>query len=152
MSSSQTNCLQYLDARNTPLLDHSAPFVARALRISSSLIILHLENASLSGRPLMLLGESLENRHRAQASAAPTCIPKHGEMTAARDRVVPMPGLPSQRCAARSRGGRSWHALANAWQSQCLPQVGDPVFLCQPSLWAVGVRQFWVAPVVKLMN
>lgn len=55
--SPQTNCLQYLDARNTPLLDHSAPFVARALRISSSLVVLHLENASLSGRPLMLLGE-----------------------------------------------------------------------------------------------
>ncbi|KAM6325750.1 LOW QUALITY PROTEIN: protein phosphatase 1 regulatory subunit 37 [Alca torda] len=51
----KTNCLQYLDARNTPLLDHSAPFVARALRISSSLVVLHLENASLSGRPLMLL-------------------------------------------------------------------------------------------------
>ena len=55
--SPQTNCLQYLDARGTPLLDHSAPFVARALRISSSLVVLHLENASLSGRPLMLLGE-----------------------------------------------------------------------------------------------
>uniref|UniRef100_A0A8B9NWN6 Protein phosphatase 1 regulatory subunit 37 n=1 Tax=Accipiter nisus TaxID=211598 RepID=A0A8B9NWN6_9AVES len=56
----KTNCLQYLDARNTPLLDHSAPFVARALRISSSLIILHLENASLSGRPLMLLATALK--------------------------------------------------------------------------------------------
>ncbi|KAM6188805.1 protein phosphatase 1 regulatory subunit 37 isoform 2-T2 [Sarcoramphus papa] len=55
-----TNCLQYLDARNTPLLDHSAPFVARALRISSSLLILHLENASLSGRPLMLLATALK--------------------------------------------------------------------------------------------
>lgn len=54
----QTSCLQYLDARNTPLLDHSAPFVARALRIRSSLAVLHLENASLSGRPLMLLGKS----------------------------------------------------------------------------------------------
>lgn len=54
---SQTSCLQYLDARNTPLLDHSAPFVARALRIRSSLAVLHLESASLSGRPLMLLGE-----------------------------------------------------------------------------------------------
>lgn len=53
----QTSCLQYLDARNTPLLDHSAPFVARALRIRSSLAVLHLENASLSGRPLMLLGK-----------------------------------------------------------------------------------------------
>lgn len=53
----QTSCLQYLDARNTPLLDHSAPFVARALRIRSSLAVLHLENASLSGRPLVLLGE-----------------------------------------------------------------------------------------------
>ncbi|XP_062460323.1 protein phosphatase 1 regulatory subunit 37-like, partial [Pezoporus occidentalis] len=51
----KTNCLQYLDARNTPLLDHAAPFVARALRISSSLVVLHLENASLSGRPLLLL-------------------------------------------------------------------------------------------------
>ncbi|XP_023581671.1 protein phosphatase 1 regulatory subunit 37-like, partial [Trichechus manatus latirostris] len=56
----KTSCLQYLDARNTPLLDHSAPFVARALRIRSSLAVLHLENASLSGRPLMLLGESQE--------------------------------------------------------------------------------------------
>ena len=55
---SQTSSLQYLDARNTPLLDHSAPFVARALRISGSLAVLHLENAGLSGRPLMLLGES----------------------------------------------------------------------------------------------
>ncbi|XP_029427487.1 protein phosphatase 1 regulatory subunit 37 isoform X2 [Rhinatrema bivittatum] len=56
----KTNCLQYLDARNTPLLDHSAPFVARALRISSSLTVLHLENASLSGRPLMLLATALK--------------------------------------------------------------------------------------------
>ena len=55
----QTSCLQYLDARSTPLLDHSAPFVARALRIRSSLAVLHLENASLSGRPLMLLGKSV---------------------------------------------------------------------------------------------
>uniref|UniRef100_A0A674A392 Protein phosphatase 1 regulatory subunit 37 n=1 Tax=Salmo trutta TaxID=8032 RepID=A0A674A392_SALTR len=52
----KTSSLQYLDARNTPLLDHSAPFVARALRISGSLAVLHLENAGLSGRPLMLLG------------------------------------------------------------------------------------------------
>ncbi|XP_068273456.1 protein phosphatase 1 regulatory subunit 37 isoform X1 [Nyctibius grandis] len=56
----KTNCLQHLDARNTPLLDHSAPFVARALRISSSLVVLHLENASLSGRPLMLLATALK--------------------------------------------------------------------------------------------
>uniref|UniRef100_A0A8V0Y854 Protein phosphatase 1 regulatory subunit 37 n=1 Tax=Gallus gallus TaxID=9031 RepID=A0A8V0Y854_CHICK len=56
----KTNCLQYLDARGTPLLDHSAPFVARALRISSSLVVLHLENASLSGRPLMLLATALK--------------------------------------------------------------------------------------------
>ncbi|NWX32768.1 PPR37 phosphatase, partial [Notiomystis cincta] len=56
----KTSCLQYLDARNTPLLDHSAPFVARALRISSSLVVLHLENTSLSGRPLMLLATALK--------------------------------------------------------------------------------------------
>ncbi|XP_065276752.1 protein phosphatase 1 regulatory subunit 37 [Emys orbicularis] len=56
----KTNCLQYLDARNTPLLDHSAPFVARALRISSTLVVLHLENAGLSGRPLMLLATALK--------------------------------------------------------------------------------------------
>ena len=55
----KTSCLQYLDARNTPLLAHSAPFVARALRIRSSLAVLHLENPSLSGRPLMLLGKSV---------------------------------------------------------------------------------------------
>ncbi|NXS77194.1 PPR37 phosphatase, partial [Erpornis zantholeuca] len=57
---SQTSCLQYLDARGTPLLEHSAPFVARALRISSSLVVLHLENTSLSGRPLMLLATALK--------------------------------------------------------------------------------------------
>uniref|UniRef100_A0A3Q2QDT6 Protein phosphatase 1 regulatory subunit 37 n=1 Tax=Fundulus heteroclitus TaxID=8078 RepID=A0A3Q2QDT6_FUNHE len=56
----QTSSLQYLDARNTPLLDHSAPFVARALRISGSLAVLHLENAGLSGRPLMLLATALK--------------------------------------------------------------------------------------------
>ncbi|KAK6295676.1 hypothetical protein J4Q44_G00333890 [Coregonus suidteri] len=56
----KTSSLQYLDARNTPLLDHSAPFVARALRISGSLSVLHLENAGLSGRPLMLLATALK--------------------------------------------------------------------------------------------
>ncbi|XP_068172969.1 protein phosphatase 1 regulatory subunit 37 [Antennarius striatus] len=56
----KTSSLQYLDARNTPLLDNSAPFVARALRISGSLAVLHLENAGLSGRPLMLLATALK--------------------------------------------------------------------------------------------
>ncbi|XP_027013344.1 protein phosphatase 1 regulatory subunit 37 [Tachysurus fulvidraco] len=56
----KTSSLQYLDARCTPLLDHSAPFVARALRISGSLTVLHLENAGLSGRPLMLLATALK--------------------------------------------------------------------------------------------
>ncbi|XP_073706570.1 protein phosphatase 1 regulatory subunit 37 [Garra rufa] len=56
----KTSSLQYLDARNTPLLDHSAPFVARALRISGSLTVLHLENAGISGRPLMLLATALK--------------------------------------------------------------------------------------------
>ncbi|XP_028333902.1 protein phosphatase 1 regulatory subunit 37 isoform X2 [Physeter macrocephalus] len=56
----RTSCLQYLDARNTPLLDHAAPFVARALRIRSSLAVLHLESASLSGRPLVLLATALK--------------------------------------------------------------------------------------------
>lgn len=56
----KTSSLHYLDARNTPLLDHSAPFVARALRISGSLAVLHLENAGLSGRPLMLLATALK--------------------------------------------------------------------------------------------
>uniref|UniRef100_A0A8B9JIP0 Protein phosphatase 1 regulatory subunit 37 n=1 Tax=Astyanax mexicanus TaxID=7994 RepID=A0A8B9JIP0_ASTMX len=56
----KTSSLQYLDARNTPLLDHSAPFVARALRISGSLAVLHLENAGISGRPLMLLATALK--------------------------------------------------------------------------------------------
>ncbi|XP_077578732.1 protein phosphatase 1 regulatory subunit 37 [Stigmatopora nigra] len=56
----KTSSLQYLDARNTPLLDHSAPFVARALRISGSLAVLHLESAGLSGRPLMLLATALK--------------------------------------------------------------------------------------------
>uniref|UniRef100_H3CQN1 Protein phosphatase 1 regulatory subunit 37 n=1 Tax=Tetraodon nigroviridis TaxID=99883 RepID=H3CQN1_TETNG len=56
----KTSSLQHLEARNTPLLDHSAPFVARALRISGSLAVLHLENAGLSGRPLMLLATALK--------------------------------------------------------------------------------------------
>ncbi|NXG18215.1 PPR37 phosphatase, partial [Grallaria varia] len=56
----KTSCLQYLDARNTPLLDAAAPFVARALRISSSLAVLHLESAALSGRPLLLLATALK--------------------------------------------------------------------------------------------
>ncbi|XP_062241149.1 protein phosphatase 1 regulatory subunit 37 isoform X1 [Platichthys flesus] len=56
----KTSSLQYLDAHNTPLLDHSAPFVARALRISGSLAVLHLENAGISGRPLMLLATALK--------------------------------------------------------------------------------------------
>lgn len=56
----KTSSLQYLDARNTPLVDHSAPFVARALRISGSLAVLHLENAGVSGRPLMLLATALK--------------------------------------------------------------------------------------------
>ncbi|KAI1893237.1 hypothetical protein AGOR_G00121640 [Albula goreensis] len=56
----KTSSLTYLDARNTPLLDHSAPFVARALRISGSLAVLHLENAGLTGRPLMLLATALK--------------------------------------------------------------------------------------------
>lgn len=56
----KTSSLQYLDARNTPLLDYSAPFVARALRISGSLTVLHLENAGISGRPLMLLATALK--------------------------------------------------------------------------------------------
>ncbi|NXK91731.1 PPR37 phosphatase, partial [Formicarius rufipectus] len=56
----KTSCLQYLDARNTPLLDSAAPFVARALRISSSLAVLHLESVALSGRPLLLLATALK--------------------------------------------------------------------------------------------
>lgn len=36
--------------------------MARALRIRSSLAVLHLENASLSGRPLVLLGEPRPGR------------------------------------------------------------------------------------------
>ncbi|CAJ0929353.1 unnamed protein product [Ranitomeya imitator] len=43
-----------------PIARPLAPFVARALRISSSLTVLHLENTSLSGRPLMLLATALK--------------------------------------------------------------------------------------------
>ncbi|NWQ71856.1 PPR37 phosphatase, partial [Neopipo cinnamomea] len=56
----KTSCLQCLEARNTPLPDAAAPFVARALRISSSLAVLHLESAALSGRPLVLLATALK--------------------------------------------------------------------------------------------
>ncbi|NXC01626.1 PPR37 phosphatase, partial [Orthonyx spaldingii] len=56
----KTKCLQYVDARNSPLPEHSAPLVARALRISSSLTVLHLESTGLSGRPLLLLATALK--------------------------------------------------------------------------------------------
>lgn len=84
----QTSCLQYLDARNTPLLDHSAPFVARALRIRSSLAVLHLENASLSGRPLMLLGE-LRGQGRLSGGTPPA-----GGWGSASHRALPAPPQP----------------------------------------------------------
>lgn len=85
----QTSCLQYLDARNTPLLDHSAPFVARALRIRSSLAVLHLENASLSGRPLMLLGEL-----RGQGRRISNMLPAGGRGSASH---CALPALPQPR-------------------------------------------------------
>uniref|UniRef100_UPI00358E7811 protein phosphatase 1 regulatory subunit 37-like n=1 Tax=Myxine glutinosa TaxID=7769 RepID=UPI00358E7811 len=56
----KTGCLQVLDARNAPLAEQALPFVARALRMCTSLNILHLENANLSGRPLLLLVSALK--------------------------------------------------------------------------------------------
>lgn len=48
--------MQYLNLRYTSLSDRAVPVLARALRSQSSLTILHLENVSLSGRNLILIG------------------------------------------------------------------------------------------------
>lgn len=145
--SPQTNCLQYLDARNTPLLDHSAPFVARALRISSSLVVLHLENASLSGRPLMLLGESLESGVGARLGhpQRPSPSPKgggrdagcagqshgHAGLAGTRSEVSgrSLPACPCPRVAApvAVAGGRSGVAVpAQPAGSGCKAVLGRP--------------------------
>lgn len=53
----QTCCLEELEARNTTLNEVSMPILGRALKVGSQLQVLKLENCSLSGRPLIILGE-----------------------------------------------------------------------------------------------
>ncbi|XP_078490190.1 uncharacterized protein LOC100186281 [Ciona intestinalis] len=53
------SCLRLFDAHSVPLTDQAVPFVGRALRLSNTLVTLHLENASLSGRPMLLIFAAL---------------------------------------------------------------------------------------------
>lgn len=48
--------MQYLNLRYTSLSDRVVPVLARTLRSQCSLTVLHLENVSLSGRNLILIG------------------------------------------------------------------------------------------------
>ena len=52
----QTPCLEHFEARGCPISEQMMPFVGRALRLGSMVTTLHLENAIMSGRPLMILG------------------------------------------------------------------------------------------------
>ncbi|XP_067894243.1 protein phosphatase 1 regulatory subunit 37 [Heterodontus francisci] len=51
--------LQEFEACGIPLMEHTACFVAQGLKFNSHLRVLRLDNASLSGRPLMLLVSAL---------------------------------------------------------------------------------------------
>jgi len=49
------SCLRLFDAHSVPLSSQATPIVCRALRCCHTLVTLHLENSSLSGRPMQLL-------------------------------------------------------------------------------------------------
>ncbi|CAH1792889.1 unnamed protein product, partial [Owenia fusiformis] len=51
----KTPCIEFLDARNCVFTEQTMPMLGRAIRMGSALTILHLENANLSGRPLLIL-------------------------------------------------------------------------------------------------
>ena len=51
------SCLRLFDGHSVPLTEQAVPFVGRALRLSNTLVTLHLEAASLSGRPMLLIGK-----------------------------------------------------------------------------------------------
>nr|CAB3265096.1 protein phosphatase 1 regulatory subunit 37 [Phallusia mammillata] len=53
------SCLRLFDGHSVPLSDQAVPFVGRALRLSNTLVTLHLENSSLSGRPMLLIVAAL---------------------------------------------------------------------------------------------
>uniref|UniRef100_UPI00398F5EA0 protein phosphatase 1 regulatory subunit 37 n=1 Tax=Pristiophorus japonicus TaxID=55135 RepID=UPI00398F5EA0 len=55
----KSSSLQEFEASGIPLTEHTACFVAQGLRFNSHLRVLRLDNASLSGRPLMLLVSAL---------------------------------------------------------------------------------------------
>ena len=50
------SCLRLFDGHGVPLTEQAVPFVGRALRLSSTLVTLHLEGAALTGRPIMIIG------------------------------------------------------------------------------------------------
>lgn len=58
----QTKCLEELDARNTTLNEQYMPILSKALRLSTQLHVLKLENCNLSGRPLVILGKYSTNK------------------------------------------------------------------------------------------
>nr|XP_039248918.1 protein phosphatase 1 regulatory subunit 37-like isoform X1 [Styela clava] len=53
------SCLRLFDGHSVPLSIQASPFVGRALRLSNTLVTLHLENAMLSGRPILLIVAAL---------------------------------------------------------------------------------------------
>ncbi|XP_038677446.1 protein phosphatase 1 regulatory subunit 37 [Scyliorhinus canicula] len=55
----KSSSLQKFEACGIPLMENSACFVAQGLKFNSHLRVLRLDNASMSGRPLMLLVSAL---------------------------------------------------------------------------------------------
>ncbi|CAK8694768.1 uncharacterized protein LOC143446242 [Clavelina lepadiformis] len=53
------SCLRLFDGHGVPLTDQAVPFVGRALRLSNTVVTLHLECATLSGRPMLLIVAAL---------------------------------------------------------------------------------------------
>ncbi|XP_067682875.1 protein phosphatase 1 regulatory subunit 37-like isoform X2 [Haliotis asinina] len=56
----RTPHLVHLDMRNCDLNERSIPIIGRALKLGSTLTVLHLENISLSGRALIILVAALK--------------------------------------------------------------------------------------------
>lgn len=52
----RTECLEWLDAAQVVLSEHSATLLARALRSNSRLRVLLLNGCGLTGRPLAIIG------------------------------------------------------------------------------------------------
>lgn len=52
----QTECLEWLDAAQVGLSEHSSTLLARALRSNSRLRVLYLNDCGLTGRSLAIIG------------------------------------------------------------------------------------------------